>query len=283
MNEITRKIQINPYLETYKGFFCDDWKANFLDLIKSSKLREPGFDLARTWEAISNARQLPWLMVKCLDTDMCEKLENFMPWDCRKIKILENKLIGKLENLGEKIRPMFRKKLQASLKQLNEEVDEKRLDAADQTLRKRDNIWEMLLSENVFHTSIWGLERMCYGGLYFNYEHYLTQCYRLKKGDSKYRMPTISVFCKDFSVAFGNDLMKSCLKDEEINIARVTRHVLAHNGGRITSELKGLQHTFIVEGEEIQINSNHTTSLFHKLKDRVFELTNHASAMPEFM
>jgi hypothetical protein len=55
-----------------------------------------------------------------------------------------------------------------------------------------------------------------------------------------------------------------------------------HNGGRITSELKGKQHSFLVVGEEIQVNANHTTGLYRKLRDCVTELTQNAVTMPEF-
>lgn len=283
MDEIIRTIQFNPYMESYQGFFCSQWKASFLKMIQHSRLRDPGYDLSRTWEAISNARQLPWLMVKCLDDNFCERLETFQPWDCRKIRIVGDKLVAKLEKLGERIRPMFRKKLQRAIKELSEEIDEMRSDVAKQVLGKQDNLWDKFIKHDDFNTSLWGLERMCYGGLYYGYEWYLAHCFRLKKGNPKLRWQWGKTLVRDFDNMFGKELTDLCLNDEEIQIARKTRNALVHNGGRITPELKELQHTFRLEGEEIQINAEHTTSLFHKLKDRVYGLTESAIKMPEFL
>jgi hypothetical protein len=280
MDDITRTIQFNPSLEAYTGFFCDEWKHCFLKTTRTSRLRDHGFDLARTWEAISNARQLPWLMAKCLDSDSCEKLDSYEPWNCRKIRILGNKLVARLEKLGERIRPMFRNRLNKAIKELGEEIDTMRSDSAARVLEKRDDIWEMLMEQHVFLTSLWGLERMSYGGLYYGYEWYLCQCLRLKTGQLQHRWEAKSR--KEFRSEFGSDLAKSCLEDAEIQLARVTRNALVHNGGRTTPELNKLSHTFIIEGGEIQINAEHTTSLFHKLKDRVIELTRVAVTLPEF-
>jgi hypothetical protein len=221
-------------------------------------------------------------MVKCLDVDTCEKFERFEPWDCKKIKILGNKLITRLEKLGERIRPMFKQKLQQAIKELGEETDSIRSQVAATTLKRRDDYWELFVAENVFHTSLWGLERLCYGGLYYSYECYLTQCLRLKRRKPDYRWKRFDQCFLDFQAAFGSTLAESCLKDGEINIARLTRNALAHNGGRITKEFEGLTHTFCIEGGEIQINAEHTTSLFHKLKDQVIALTASAIVMPEF-
>ena len=281
MDEISRTIQFNPNQEAYKGFFCNEWKVSFLKMTQKSRLREPGFDLSRTWEAISEARQLPWLMVECLDMKTCETFEKFEPWDCKKIKIIGNKIIAGLEKRGERIRPMLRQKLQQAIKEYGEEIDSTRSQVAVQVLEKRGDLWGQLIAHNDFNTSLWGLERMCYGGLYFSYEWYLTQCLRLKRGEPKYRWRHGANCFTDFAASFGEALTESCLRDEEIQLARVTRNALAHNGGRITSELEGRRHTFHIEGEEIQINADHTTNLFHKLKDRVSELTQMAVGMSE--
>ncbi len=281
VDEIKRTIQINPNQDDYEGFFCDSWKTSFLSLVRHSKLREPAYDLTRTWEAISNARQLPWLMTKCLDINIAGKLNTFEIWDCKKIHILGDKLLGKLEEQGEPMRPMLNQKLRRAIKELDKEIDDMRLDTAE-IIRQKYASWQILLEHISFRTSIWGLERLCYGGLYYGYEWYLTHCLRLKKGKPGFRWRDFKTFAADFQGTFGSVLKDACLDDMEIKIAYLTRNALAHNGGRITPQLKALPHTFLIEGDEIQINAYHTTSLFHKLKDRATDVTQSAIAMPEF-
>jgi hypothetical protein len=72
------------------------------------------------------------------------------------------------------------------------------------------------------------------------------------------------------------------LRDPQINLARLTRNALAHNGGRMTEELQNEEHTFVIEGDEIQINSDHTTSLYRHLASKVMKVAEHAVTLPEF-
>ena len=51
-----------------------------------------------------------------------------------------------------------------------------------------------------------------------------------------------------------------------IEIARLVRHALVHNGGRLTPPLKGRKHALMVEADEIQIMAPDTTELFGHLK-----------------
>lgn len=282
MDTISRTTQFNPDMDAYQGFFEVTWKHDFLMLTRTTVLREPSFNLVCSWEGLSNARQLPWLMVRSLDVFQAKELQEYKPWDQRKIGIMRHKLISRLQEQGETVRPMLRKKLERALADLDAEAGRVREEAIEQTLRKQPDLWEALLKHETFHTSLWSLERMCYGGLYYSYEWYLTQCLRIKKGDSDYRWRRVPDCFKDFEAAFGTKLTDFCLRDEEVQISRVARNALAHNGGRITPELAGKQHSFKLEGEEIQVNALHTTRLYAKLRDCVTDLTRNAVVMPEF-
>ena len=283
MDEIQRTIGINPELDAYEGFFDYEWKVQFLAIVRRSTLREPGFDLTRNWEAISNARQLPWIMVHCLDTISCEKMQQFTPWDQRKIRILRKKLLTELETLGEKLRPMFKKRLTQALKELDEEAGRIRDDAATRVLENRASFWEGLIDIPAFHTSLWALERMGYGGLYYAYECFVMQCMSIARNDTSYRLPRGKEINKHLRETFGDKITEDCWLDSDIDLARVTRHALVHNGGRITIDVRNRKHTFRIEDEEIQINAAHTTELYQKLKARVTQLAEAAVLLPEFV
>ena len=282
MDEIHRTIGINPKIESYEGFFDFEWKKTFLETIRHSLLREPGFDLARGWEAISNARQIPWLMVKCLDARMYQRLDECIPWDSRKISILRDKLVAKIEARGEKMRPALRKKIQEAIAEVDNEALEMRKEVRDQVFARREDLWDGLVKYETFHTSLWSSERMCYGSLYYGYEWFLTKCVGIKRAEPGYRWFKITKFATDFEAAFGGSIANECLQDKEIFIARLARHALVHNGGRMTDELRREPHTFWIAGDEIQINSEHTTSLYRKLASRVMKVAEHAVTLPEF-
>lgn len=278
MDEIKRTIQICVKVEAYEGFFDEEWKQSFLKLVGRSKLREPGYDLIRNWEGASNARQIPWLMVRCVDEVLCKKIEELEPPDCRRIRMMRDKLIDKLQRKGEEIRHMFRKRLQAAMEEIDQEASQARDAARDQVLSGREDLWEVLIKEESFYTSLWSSERMCYGALYYSYECFLRECVRINRGeDTKEKR-----LKDDFRDAFGQDLANACWSDKKIHIARLTRNALVHNGGRITSQLEKQPHNFRVEDGEIQIGAPNTTDLYKLLKERAYQLAESCVKTREF-
>ena len=282
MDEIQHTIQIDPRPDSYRGFFDGGWSERFLDIARASKLRKPAFDLVRNWRAVSNARQIPWLMVECLDANMCHNLQECVPWDIRKIRVLRQKIVAKLEAKDERMRPMFRRKLEESMRELEVEACEIRDEVAEDVLSRRKDLWELLLEEEQFHTSIWSSERMCYGALYYSYECFLTECVRIKRRKSDYQMRRADDFKKDIKDAFGQELANDCWSDQKVNIARLARHALVHNGGRMTSVLQKQPHNFPTQDEEIQIGARHTTELYELLKTKAYKMGESVVRMDEF-
>ena len=282
MDEIRRTTGINPELEAYEGFFDCEWHTHFLETVRRSILREPGFDLVRNWEAISNARQLPWVMTRSVDIVSRESMEKFVPWDQKKIRIMRERLVTKLEARGHTLRPTLRKDLTQALKELDEETGRMCDNVATRVLEERGTCWAGLTNIRAFHTSLWALERMCYGGLYYGYECFVMRCMSMACKDPNYQMPKRKDFIKQLRDVFGDKTTDDCWLDSEIDLARVTRNALVHNGGKVTSHVKKRKHTFRIEDGEIQINAVHTTNLYQKLKDRVTQLAKVAVVLPEF-
>jgi hypothetical protein len=55
-------------------------------------------------------------------------------------------------------------------------------------------------------------------------------------------MPQTDEFKKGLRTAFARDVADPCWFHPEINIARLIRHALSHNGGRVTEYLKNQKH-----------------------------------------
>jgi hypothetical protein len=221
-------------------------------------------------------------MVKCLDAKAYQALDECIPWDNRKISILRDKLVAKMEARGEKMRPALRRKIQEVIVEVDKEAGEIREKVRDEVYARRQNLWDTLVKHETFYTSLWSSERMCYGSLYYGYEWFLTKCVGIKRAEPDYRWFQVKKFLADFKVAFGDVLAAECLEDPEIYIARLARHALVHNGGRLTEELQREPHTFLVVNDEIQINSEHTTSLYRKLASKVTRLAEFVVTVPEF-
>lgn len=271
---ITRTASFDPRIESYQQFFDENWASELGSLVEGTILDSPTLDLVRNWHAISNARALPWLMVQCLDRSLAQELEEVMPLDIRKLKFIRENLLSQLEQSGTKVRPMFRKKLHDALVALDKRADEVMVKAKRTVIENQSSVWEAFLEENTyFPTSLWALERICYCSLYYNYEYFLTECVRIKRNEPEYRMPRHEDFKDDFKAAFGVDCQQACWSDQKVVIARLARHSLVHNGGRLTPQLEKQPHGFLVNDGEIQVAAPHTTALFNLLIGKVLMLS----------
>jgi len=221
-------------------------------------------------------------MIKCLEASGRTTVENFDPLDNRKIRILKDKIVFRMETKGERMRPAFRRKLQESVEEIDKEATEILRRLKQQTIDSEKGLWQSLASTEMFHASLWSSERNYYGSLYYSYEWFLRECVRTKLGQPRYQMTRAENFKKDFESCFGKSITQACWTDQQINIARLTRHALVHNGGRITDKLGKQPHPFRVESEELQIAATHSTELYNLLKDRALELAKATSKMHEF-
>jgi hypothetical protein len=112
-------------------------------------------------------------------------------------------------------------------------------------------------------------------------QHYrvcvLVRLYRIIAVQPDYRMNNAKQFRAEFGKIFTSELRDYCF-DGEINVARLVRNALAHNGGRETEELRKEKHQYHIEGGEIQIIPSNTTALFNLLKERATKVVTEAVA-----
>jgi hypothetical protein len=282
MDELHHKIQVNPHADAYKGFFEEDWRQHFQDLIRESKISEAGFTLTKHWWAISNARQMPLIFVDSVDQVMCNKIDSLEPNVCKIVKYLSDNIISLLEADNVKVRPMLHKSIKKAIKTVSENIYQIKEHVSEEVISRRDNLWDGLIDLPPFHTSLWSLERLCYAGLYYIYEWFLTECVRTKLNKPEYCWYGTKQFTSKFRELFGDVLTNECWLDNKVDLARETRHALVHNGGKLTKNMRERNHPFAIENGEIQINAEHTTELYKELKSRVNQLVEAAIRMPEF-
>jgi hypothetical protein len=108
---------------------------------------------------------------------------------------------------------------------------------------------------------------------------FLIRNYKLVSGNPDYRKPfDDKKFREDFSKLYDDSLFEQCWADSAVEIARLVRHALAHNGGRLTNHLRGKKHGLTLIGEDIQILPHDTRALFDLLKTRATSLAQRTQA-----
>lgn len=250
---------IDEKLESYKTFLDHEWARRIDEQTRGTPLEEIFFDLQWSWKGAANTFYMPWLTV----TTMVAAVSGALPdtaFPSRYTVALTNYLVPRMG-----LNNMTTKKLVKELRQISDEV---RAENRRPPVVETEMVWRTMLAQSEFQISIWASQRLCYAAVYYAYEDFLARCYRLTAGQPDYRVG--KGFTQDFRDQFSPQLRDSCWSDAAINIARLTRHALVHNGGRLTSDLKKLNSLGLkLHGEDIQVFPAFTKGLYELLKNRV--------------
>jgi hypothetical protein len=254
-----KHIYIDDKLDSYKTFLDHEWARRIDQQTSGTPLEEIFFDLQWAWKGAANTFYMPWLTVTTMvAAGLGAAKDHAFP--SRFTAALTDKLV---QRMG--LNNMTTKRLVKELRQISEEV---RAEEERPPVVETEMVWRTMLTQSEFQLSIWGSQRLCFAAVYYAYEDFLARCYRLTAGRPDYRVG--KGFTQDFRDQFSPALRDACWSDAAINIARLTRHALVHNGGRLTSDLKKLNnHGLKLHGEDIQIFPAFTKSLYDLLKVRV--------------
>jgi hypothetical protein len=254
-----KHFYIDDKLDSYKTFLDHEWARRIDQQTAGTPLEEIFFDLQWAWKGAANTFYMPWLTVTTMvAVGLSAAKDHAFP--SRFTAALTDRLAQRME-----LTNMKTKKLMSELRQISEEVraEDERPPAVETEMA-----WRTMLRQTEFQLSIWGSQRLCYAAVYYAYEDFLVRCYRLTAGQPDYRVG--KGFSWDFRDQFSATLRDSCWSDPKINVARLTRHALVHNGGRLTSDLKKLNnHGLKLHGENIQAFPAFTKGLYELLKNRV--------------
>jgi hypothetical protein len=270
-----KTILADTRLESYRSFFDHAWAKSILDVANGTKLDQMVFGLCLSWRSVANTHTMPWLLATMVQGAVDNNLHTSEPFGKKWVSAVRE---GLVRRMGDSLRHMQRKQLQHVLDELYTEIES--IDTRSVTCGC-DAMWEGFLEKSEFQFALLGSQRMCYGALYYAYEHFLVRCVGLAKSDHKYRLPRRREFEQHLTEVFGDDICRECWKDAQINLARVTRNALVHNGCRVTDDLKKMNHPFPVHDDELQIMAPDTSGLFNLLKDRALRVTEVAIQHPQ--
>ncbi|MBT6494529.1 MAG: hypothetical protein HOL01_08245 [Planctomycetaceae bacterium] len=256
---------IDNRLESYRSFFDRDWAKEINALVDGTQLDPLVFNLGIAWKGAANTHMMPWLLVDSIGGFADSFVNAHEPPTARLISALVTKLDDEVHG---KIRPMMRKELKAAIQRISNQVD----DAFESQPYRfdRDEYWMFYLEQSEFQVSLIASQRLCYAGLFFGYEDFVVNCYKILTSVKRYQ--TGRSTNGDFEKAFGPEAAQFCWSDDKIQIARLVRNDLVHNGARISPKLQELKHGLTVIDGELQILACDTSMLFHQLKKRALQL-----------
>ena len=256
-----KQFFIDPKYDSYQSFFDHTWAQGIDQLAAGTPLELVVFDLCAAWKSAANTHRLPWLMFQLFQSFARKFLEARESIGSLYLGALNERLTTEMSGL----RHMQRRQLGEALQRIYEEVRNKPDKVVGEFVLEK--LWDRIVPEFEFSASLWASQRLCFGAIYYAYEDFLVRTYRVIAVDPDYRIRNAKQFGDDFAKAFTNGLRDYCFAGD-VNVARMVRNSIAHNGGRETEELRKEKHPYRVESGEIQIVPSNTTSLFELLKER---------------
>ena len=135
----------------------------------------------------------------------------------------------------------------------------------------RRQLWQNLVSSPESQFGIWGSQSQAYTALFFAYEWFVTSTYRLLTGDDKGR-PSHDRFWERLAEKLGADARATFWDDPPVKVAQLTRHSIAHTGGRAKEELVAMSPPITVINGEISIGPTDNRQLYDLLRAKVSQL-----------
>ncbi len=144
-------------------------------------------------------------------------------------------------------------------------------------------IWADFMKDTPFRLSLWGSQRVAYVAFYNAYEAFLVDCLKVGKGASRLRTTDKAGFNDALRTALSKDITGPCWSHHEINIPRLVRHALSHNGGRATEDLKKQKHGVELVGDVLQIMPQDIHRMLRRLRKAVEEAIAVTKDDPKFL
>ena len=143
-------------------------------------------------------------------------------------------------------------------------------------------IWADFMNDPAFRLSLWSSQRIAFVAFYNAYEVFLIDCMKVSTGLASLRT-TMDEFRKALRNALREDIADPCWFHSEINIARLVRHSLSHNGGRQIEDLKKQKHNIKLIGDDLQIVPEDIHFMLRRLRKAVEKVIAVTRDTPKFI
>ncbi len=281
MEEPDRTIHTETDIKAYEGYMPDGWGEKTIGpLPEGTVLERLLLDLGMSWRSASYTAQMPATSIRAMHAAIVGR-SNFVSPDSSIVAYSE-RIIGQLcQRVPELVENgTLRARLIAELATVAADFRDRA--AAVKNEYPVEPIWTQFMNDVAFRISLWSSQRVAYVAFYNAYEAFLVDCVKRATGASSLRTQSDD-FKKGLRIGFAKDIADPCWFHAEINVARLVRHALSHNGGRETADLEKLKHGIKLIGEELQIVPEDNHKMLRRLRKAVEEVIGVALGDPKFM
>lgn len=265
-------IRVNPEIKAYQDYLPDDWsEAIVKQLPVGSVLERLVLDLALSWRSASYTAQMPATSIKAMHAAALGRGKMVSPDSS--IVSYSDGILAKLSlQIPELVEDRaLRALIQAALVAVAPDFRDRAAAVKDDF--PIEPMWDEFLNDPPFHLSLWGSQRVAYVAFYNAYEAFLIDCLKFGKGVTRLRTTDKPEFNEALRTALGQDVTNPCWSHHEINLARLARHALSHNEGRLTEELKKQKHGIELIDDDLQIMPQDIHRMLNRLRAAVAEAT----------
>jgi hypothetical protein len=266
-----RTIHTETEMHGYEGYLPDEWCNKIVGLVPDGTVIDRVFlDLLMSWRSTAYTAQMPATAVRALHAATLGR-GNFVSPD-RSIVAYSDQIIQRLTQRVPELmddRPL-RATLVAELAMIASEFRDRA--ASVQEEYPIQPIWNHFMGDVAFRISLWASQRVAFVAFYNAYEGFLLDTLKVGTGLPSLRSTDKKVFNEALRTALGKDVSGPCWSHHEINIARLVRHALSHNGGRETVELRSHKHGVKLFGDALQIVPEDNHRMLRRLRLAVEEI-----------
>jgi len=252
-------VIVSTAWQDYEKLFDFDWAKQFFERATGTAVESASQTFVLQWRGAGNTFRMPFILLTQMEgfakayTEEESSIYQFA-------QVLKDELVRRVEHdFSESKQKQIQRAISAIAKEMPKKISVNPF--------KRQEIWEKYMATTEMRFYLWSSQQQCFTTLYFAYENFLLQCVRERLNDS-----TLKLFAhnaKDKIVqAFDLATYEHLWAHPQMERARLCRHVLAHNGGEVTEELKGLLPSFQTVDGVVQILPADNRWLFSELKDR---------------
>lgn len=283
---IELKMRIDENLESYQNYLPDEWVKRLHDSVPENTMLDLlVLKLGASWRCATYTAQMPSTLTKGFLSAAIGRTSFSSP-DSSITQMSEaiiRRLCDKLPSLN------FNKEITRQLKFHLLEISRELLHEVSVATRAANNsfdiqnFWKQHLSDQAFRLSLRDSQRSAFLSVFHAYESFLIDCLKIYSGTNKLRVNT-GLFNKTLDSFLCESDRGLIWIGKDIKVFKEARNALAHNGGKLTDELRSISSgKFIVAGDELQIMPKDVKDLIGVLMIGVDAIVAIARERPEFL
>ena len=227
----TKNLLVDNRLGSYNIQLTPKWARRIDDAASPSPpLSDIVCDFVLAMRSVGIVASLPYTIVS--------QMENFVVGYCKGVEPpptakVVNAFCDRLSRSVD-LEPLVRQRISAACLEIRAQFDAMPIPPPFSI----DNIWEEYLDEKGFRISLWESQRAGLVAVYNYYESFLTRCMAIAVRQRRYALR--KKFRDDFAREFGQAIANECWNDPDVQVLRLTRNAIVHEGGRDSQALRDL-------------------------------------------